>query len=80
MKAILVIDMPQTCNDCDYRFIATDNSSYCGLIKAYMNRATDTAKEKDARCPLKPTQVEENYYAEGYFQDIVNELLKEIEK
>lgn len=71
MKAILVIDMPQTCNDCDYRFIATDNSNYCGLTKAYMNRATDTTKEKDVRCPLKPMPEKKEEYIDSNYVPMI---------
>ena len=74
MKALLVIDMPKSCFECPMLNKYGDCVLYKG-DRGYIGLYT-----RRPNCPLKPTQVKGNYYAEGYFQNIVDEWLEEIEK
>ena len=60
MKAILVIDMPNSCYECDYCGYATidsnegDEYTYrsCALSQRYIGEIEESYK--DSLCPLKP--------------------------
>lgn len=85
MKAILVIDMPKSCYDCQYcRFDARRyNFRGCVLADTDVQDGTiDICKEVHRCCPLKPLpqkkQGGEDDYGYGYI-DGWNDCLKEIE-
>ena len=89
MKAILVVDMPNNCYDCQYcRFDARKyNFRGCVLTDTEVQDGTiDICKEVHRCCPLKPMleQKEVDYskeldYADGYFAEGWNACLEEIE-
>lgn len=54
MKAILVIDMPVVCGECDYCLISNDGSVYCSLTQCFCSKDLVKDKEKELWCPLKP--------------------------
>lgn len=67
MKAILVIDMPNTCDKCDYCGYAIvgegkDEYKYrsCGLSQRYLGEIAEDSK--DSLCPLKPLPTEFKTY------------------
>lgn len=55
-KAILVMDMPEGCDNCPFNFV-TDYSEYCGFNDdRYPKDVYDfvTTRTKPSWCPLKP--------------------------
>lgn len=54
-KAVLVIDMPERCNDCDFCYYSDGRFPSCQLRL----RAVDSYMEKPDWCPLK--QMPEKY-------------------
>lgn len=69
MKAVLVIDMPRYCDECDfcgYAIVGEDNDEYkyrsCCLSQTYLGEIAEDSK--DSLCPLKPLPKELVY--EGY--------------
>lgn len=55
MKAILVIDMPKSCEECDYCGFYQDDveERACLLMEGhFIGKLTEG--ERDVRCPLKP--------------------------
>ena len=83
MKAILVIDMPKSCEDCpctDYMF--------CYATQKELE--IDWEVNKPSWCPLKPMPLEQDIYEEGIDEENTraiqqwnkgwNACLKEIEK
>lgn len=55
MKAILVIDMPKSCWECDLRAKDSDGDNYCCALREYEFIDDDDIKNKRKywRCPLK---------------------------
>lgn len=53
-KAILVIDMPQCCNDCHFCYYSDGRVPIC----SYTRSAIDNPKETPEWCDLKPMPVE----------------------
>ena len=61
MKAILVIDMPDVCAECEFCGHSTDGAlRYCGLTQCFCSRDLDANKEKEPWCPLKPMPEKKN--------------------
>lgn len=55
MKAVLIIDMPKSCYDCQYCLqSATSAREYCGLAQAYTAKGLNPHNETDVCCPLRP--------------------------
>ncbi len=54
MKAVLVIDMPKVCADCEYLLKSTDGYNYCSLTQCFCSKDLDAQNEKEPWCPLKP--------------------------
>lgn len=84
MKAILVVDMPKSCEDCDCSFDDTDYGLFCLPLK----RDIFGRDEKPSWCPLKTlprkldTQEDVSWYnankIDGW-NDCLNEILGEEE-
>ena len=85
MKAILVIDMPKSCNKCKlktHRFGFTTNKMKVGC-KFKGDILTDVLSDRPNWCPLKPmpskyelTTEKGNRYAVGW-NDCIDEILGE---
>lgn len=85
MKAILVIDMPNNCYDCQYCRFDARKYNFRGCILAdtdVQDGTIDICKEIHSCCPLKPMPQKKNtdfhpniVYANGW-----NDCLKEITK
>lgn len=54
MRAILAMDMPKVCADCEYLLKSTDGYNYCGLTQCFCSKDLDAEKEKEPWCPLRP--------------------------
>ena len=87
-KAILVIDMPRTCEECPIcQGVALDGDYVCSIKDEHgEERGFDDGRcEKPDWCPLKPLPeydspainptVENVYYAQGW-NDCIDEILK----
>ena len=77
-KAILIINMPDKCFDCDF-FYRSDNTPSCQLKLS----AIDTAMAKPSWCPLKPLPEKSltglsDYYQWGTWEDGYNQCIDEI--
>lgn len=77
MKAVLVIDMPKSCEECPIRFSGEPNE-WCW----YLKHGLDDIKSKPEWCPLKPLpqkmkHEDEIDYEYGYI-DGWNDCLEEI--
>lgn len=75
MKAVLVIDMPNNCYDCQYcRFDARRyNFRGCVLTDTEVQDGTiDICKEVHSCCPLKPMPKEEDIYEVGMDEEDTN--------
>lgn len=57
-KAVLVIDMPEICNDCDFCYYSDGRFPSCQLRL----RAVDSYIEKPDWCPLKQMPKEDKEY------------------
>ncbi len=83
-KAILVIDMPESCKDCSIRF-TDEYSDYCPC-KSTSNDVFDYVQEnkKPSWCPLKPlperrdSLTVSDWGFEGGFNSGYNTFLKEL--
>ena len=54
-KAILVIDMPESCDDCDFCYYSDGRVPIC----FYKSWVVDAPKAKPDWCPLKPAPEEQ---------------------
>ena len=80
-KAILVIDMPDSCDDCDFCYYSDGRVPIC----FYKSWVIDEPKAKPDWCPLKPTpEKDEEYHllewSAGYkkgWNDCVNYVVSE---
>lgn len=83
MKAILVIDMPNSCYECDYCGYAMidsnekDEYTYrsCALSQRYLGEIEESYK--DSLCPLKPMPQKKNgaYIWECGYNKCIDEIL-----
>lgn len=85
MKATLITDMPNTCNDCQFR-----HHRHCDILGELSEKwdGTDEFKNRDKNCPLKPLPqkrvlpeeevVGTNYGEEPWFTDGYNACIDEI--
>ena len=84
MKAILVIDMPNSCEDCHLRFSGEPNE-WCWVLK----HGLDGINERPSWCPLKPmpdrmdyvhgADINVNMFANGW-NSCLNEIDPEWDK
>lgn len=88
MKAILVVDMPKSCEECDYLGWAThdENMRACMLLNGYFFNEEEVETKRSEVCPLKPmpqkkevTDLEMKALV-GLYATAWNECLDEIEK
>lgn len=86
MKAVLVIDMPETCGECVMRH-STVSWGYAWADVCRLNWKEHTGEGRPSWCPLKPLpkkrDVENagtNYGEEPWFSDGWNACIEEIEK
>ena len=56
MKAVLVIDMPKSCEECDYLGWATHDEDMraCMLLNGYFFTEAEVETKRSEVCPLKP--------------------------
>lgn len=87
MKAILVIDMPDSCSQCEYLGEATsdENIKACTLSQLFFHKDFDIESGREVICPLKPMpeQKAEEYnkvldYSDGDFARGWNACIEEI--
>ena len=84
-KAILIIDMPEACNKCEFYQLAIYASGKlhgtCARTREYVSPEEVTIKKSD-KCPLKPMpekySIGDDDYIEGW-NDCIDELLGEEE-
>lgn len=78
-KAILVIDMPDGCNKCEFGLHQDININYCKVLERY--NYNDNIKL--IRCPLKPMPEKSftgnsDYFQWGDWEDGYNACIDEI--
>ena len=84
MKAILVVDMPKSCEECNYLGWATHDEDMraCMLLNGYFFNEEEVETKRSEVCPLKPmpekkeVNLELDY--EAYYQIGWNECLEKI--
>lgn len=69
-KAILVIDMPKSCEDCPC-WNADDRKDWCGATNVTLT-GCDIEKERPSWCPLKPMPNKKTIFHEYEFEDLMN--------
>lgn len=86
MKGILVVDMPEHCNDCAFRTGDNRGNYWCHALLPRLKLGTiDGMIPRHIKCPLKPmpskyelTTEKGNRYAVGW-NDCIDEILGEEE-
>lgn len=75
MKAILVIDMPQTCEECKLKYFDVGDDAYWGINveRCIFDNSEIEHKERAYDCPLRPMpERKEVYYTDPLFGEIEN--------
>lgn len=77
-KAVLIIDMPNSCLECEMGFSGTYGGIYCEVLKKFCCGNLIYSKEKD--CPLKELPEKRKYNEEFFNGDVKgwNDCLKTI--
>lgn len=80
-KAILIIDMPESCKECDFCYYSDERVPSCQLkLQAIV---MESVQAKPSWCPLKPMPEKSltglsDYYQWGDWEDGYNQCIDEI--
>lgn len=91
MKAILLIDMPDSCSQCEYLGEAiNDDIKACTLSQLFFHKDFDIESGREVICPLKPMPKKKSHEKFSWgaeriettndFEDGWNACLEELEK
>ena len=86
MKAVLVIDMPGSCEECRLKYLDTGDDAYFGMnvYRCVLDEAEINWNERWDDCPLRPLppkkQIEHRWFSEDYsigWNDCLSQIIGE---